>query len=191
MEELRVTTRKAWRNWLAKHHADSDGVWFVYAKKGTGEPTVGYEESVLEALCFGWVDGLLKSMDETFYKRRFTPRKPRSTWSPSNMRRVAELVEAGLMTPAGQALVDAARENGMWDRPTEAQRTKPLTEPTPELQKALDGNPRAKAGFDALTPGRQRTYIRWIAAAKREATRGRRIAQALASLEEGEELGML
>ncbi len=82
MEELRVTTRRAWRNWLARHHADSDGVWFVYAKTGTGEPTVSYEESVLEALCFGWVDGLLKSMDETFYKRRFTPRKPRSTWSP-------------------------------------------------------------------------------------------------------------
>jgi uncharacterized protein YdeI (YjbR/CyaY-like superfamily) len=191
MEELRVTTRRAWRNWLARHHADSDGVWFVYAKTGTGEPTVSYEESVLEALCFGWVDGLLKSMDETFYKRRFTPRKPRSTWSPSNRRRVAELVEAGLMTPAGQALVDAARENGMWDRPTESQRTKPLTEPTPEFQKALDGNPRAKAGFDGLTPGRQRTYIRWIAAAKRQATRERRIAQALDSLEEGEELGML
>lgn len=190
MDELRVTSPEAWRRWLADHHAEADGVWLVYAKKGTGEPTITYEESVLEALCFGWIDGLVRSIDDSYYKRRFTPRNPKSLWSPSNRRRVARLQNEGRMTPAGQALIDAAKENGWWDRPTDAVRTEPLTEPTPAFREALDAHPRAKAGFEGLTPGRQRAYIRWVAAAKREETRTRRIGESLALLEEGKELGM-
>lgn len=190
VKELRVTSREEWRRWLADHHADAAGIWLVYAKKGTGEPTVSYEESVLEALCFGWVDGLVRSIDETWYKRRFTPRNPKSHWSPSNKRRVAELQKEGRMTPAGRALVEAAKENGWWDRPTDAVRTASLTEPTSEFRKALDAHPESRAGFEGLTPGRQRAYIRWIAAAKREETRSRRIRESLALLEKGKELGM-
>lgn len=190
MDELRVTSREAWHRWLADHHADATGVWLVYAKRDTGEPTLTYEESVLEALCFGWIDGLVRSIDGTYYKRRFTPRNPKSLWSPSNKRRVARLLKEGRMTPAGQALVDAAKENGWWDRPTDAVRTAPLTDPTPAFRQALEAHPKAKAKFEGLTPGRQRAYIRWIAAAKRDETRSRRIAESLALLEEGKDLGM-
>lgn len=188
MDEFTPTSRAQWRRWLEAHHGDSPGVWLVYAKKGTGVETVDYEESVLEALCFGWVDGLMKSVDEMFYKRRFTPRKPVSTWSPSNKRRVDALVKAGLMTPAGQALVDAARANGCWDAPD---RPAVPDEPTPEFRKALDGNPRARRTFDELTPGRRRQYVGWIATARRPETRDRRIARALELLEEGKALGMV
>lgn len=188
MEELRLTDRGQWRRWLADHHATSSGVWLVYAKKASGEPTLEYEESVLEALCFGWVDGLMRSIDETFYKRRFTPRRPVSTWSPSNKRRVAELVAAGLMTPAGQALVDAARDNGCWDAPDRPQIP---DEPTPDFQAALDGNAAARTGFAGLTPAQRRQYVGWIATAKRADTRERRIARALALLEDGTPLGIV
>lgn len=190
MREHRFESREEWREWLAAHHADTDGVWLIYAKKGTGQASVSYEESVLEALAYGWIDGLVRSIDETWYKRRFTPRSPTSHWSPSNKRRVAALQRQGRMTPAGQALVDAAKENGWWDRPTDAVKTAPLTRPTPAFQEALDAHPAAHEAFRRLTPGRQRTYIRWIAAAKREATRARRIGEALEHLERGRELGM-
>lgn len=190
MDEVRPTSRAQWRAWLAKNHDTSRGCWVVYAKKGTDVPTLSYEESVLEALCYGWIDGLMKSIDETYYKRRFTPRKPKSTWSPSNKRRVSQLLEEGTMRPAGQALIDAAKADGSWDTPSEAERAAPVTDPTPEFQAALDANPRAKAGFDALTPGRRKVYCQWIAAAKRDATREKRIREALESLEEGQELGM-
>ncbi|UCC26387.1 MAG: YdeI/OmpD-associated family protein [Gemmatimonadales bacterium] len=183
-----MSTRAAWRSWLAEHHDSSNGVWLVYAKKGTGVPTLTYEESVLEALCFGWIDGLLRSVDDTFYKRRFTPRKPRSSWSPSNKRRVAQLESEGLMTPAGQALVDAAKAGGSWaaaDRPAVPDR------PTADFQEALDRTPAAKAGFEALTPARKRQYIGWIATARRPETRAKRIEESLALLREGRPLGMV
>jgi uncharacterized protein YdeI (YjbR/CyaY-like superfamily) len=109
---------------------------------------------VLEALCFGWIDGLVRSIDDTYYKRRFTPRNPKSLWSPSDKRRVARLQNDGRMAAAGQALIDAAKGNGWWDRPTDAVRTEPLTEPTPAFREALDAHPKAKAGFESLTPGR-------------------------------------
>lgn len=188
MDELRITTREAWRAWLAANHAATPGVWLVYARKGTGEATLDYEESVLEALCFGWVDGLLKSMDGPFYKRRFTPRRPVSTWSPSNRRRVAALQATGLMTPAGQALVDAAMENGCWDAPD---RSEIPDAPTPDFQAALDGDARARAAFQALTPAQRRRYVGWIATARRSDTRERRVARALELLAEGKPLGMV
>lgn len=190
MDELRVKNRKQWREWLAEHHDASPGVWVVYAKQGTEKPTISYEDSVLEALCFGWIDGLMRSVDETYYKRRFTPRKEKSLWSPSNKKRVAKLLKEGRMTPAGQRLIDAAKENGWWDRKTDATRTAALEEPTPAFRTALDAHPRARKGFEGLTPGRQRAYIRWIAAAKRDETRERRIREALTLLQEGKELGM-
>lgn len=188
MDEIRPRSRAEWRAWLSEHHRSSGGVWVLYAKQGTGRPTLSYEESVLEALCFGWVDGLLKSVDESFYKRRFTPRKPASTWSPSNKRRVARLLEDGLMTPAGMALVDAARENGQWDAPD---RPEVPADPSPDFQAALDAHPGARAGFAALTPAQRRHYIGWIATAKRPETRQRRIARSLALLAEGRPLGMV
>ena len=105
-------SRSAWRSWLQKNHTDVEEVWVVFYKKGTGHPTISYNDAVEEALCFGWIDGIKKRVDSARYMHRFTPRKLNSTWSKSNKERVARLIEAGLMTPAGQRLIDHAKQGG-------------------------------------------------------------------------------
>ena len=113
---LYVTTREAWREWLAKNHAvETQGVWLVYFKQQSGKPTLEYNESVEEALCYGWVDSQIKKIDEQRFARRFTPRKHQSRWSDSNRKRVAELIEKGLMTEHGIACIAAAKASGLWN----------------------------------------------------------------------------
>jgi len=109
LPQVQPKSRKAWRAWLQKHHASSTGVWLVYAKKHTGLPSLTYNDAVEEALCFGWIDSLFNPIDDDFYKQVFTPRKRRSAWSAANRKRIERLVNAGLMTPAGLAHLDAAR----------------------------------------------------------------------------------
>ena len=101
LPEFQPKSRKAWRTWLQKHHASSTGVWVVYAKKHTGIPTLSYDESVEEALCFGWIDSLRHPVDDKLWRMVFTPRKPKSAWSGPNRLRVAAMIKAGLMTDAG------------------------------------------------------------------------------------------
>ena len=96
-------TRDEWRRWLSKHHAEEKEIWLVYYYKRTGKPTIAYEDSVEEAVCFGWIDGQQNRMDEERFVRRFTPRRERSHWSESNKQRALKLLRAGKMTPAGMA----------------------------------------------------------------------------------------
>jgi uncharacterized protein YdeI (YjbR/CyaY-like superfamily) len=113
---LYVKQRQDWREWLAKNHdKELQGVWLVYYKQHTGKPTLEYNETVEEALCFGWVDILIKKIDEERFARKFTPRKPKSNWSESNRNRVASLMDAGLMAPPGIACVEAAKAAGLWN----------------------------------------------------------------------------
>jgi uncharacterized protein YdeI (YjbR/CyaY-like superfamily) len=112
---LECPDRAAWRSWLAQQHATADGVWLQIAKKTSGLASVGYEEAVLEALCFGWIDGQSKGLSETHYLQRFTPRRRRSPWSASNRARVRALTAQGLMTPAGLREVERAQADGRWD----------------------------------------------------------------------------
>jgi uncharacterized protein YdeI (YjbR/CyaY-like superfamily) len=109
-------SRSAWRSWLRRNHANVEEVWVVFYKKGTGQPTISYNDAVEEALCFGWIDGIKKRVDDARYMHRFTPRKPNSVWSESNKERVARLIEAGLMTSAGQRMIDHAKRAGAWSR---------------------------------------------------------------------------
>ena len=106
MRFISVSDRKEWRSWLIENHASEKEVWLAYYKKHTGKATVAYMESVKEALCFGWIDGLKRSIDDQRYAHRFTPRKARSKWSPQNIRLAKELVESGDMMKAGQAAFD-------------------------------------------------------------------------------------
>jgi len=108
--------RAAWRDWLAAHHGSARQVWLLLRKKHVGEPRVTYDEAVEEALCWGWIDGLTNRWDERSYAIRFTPRKPGSVWSESNVVRVERTIAEGRMTPAGQALVDEAKRRGTWDK---------------------------------------------------------------------------
>jgi uncharacterized protein YdeI (YjbR/CyaY-like superfamily) len=102
---LTVRSRQEWRSWLSRHHADTQEIWVVYYKKGSGRTGIGYEESVEEALCFGWIDGQNRTLDEKRFAGRFTPRRPRSSWSESNRTRVRKLMAEGRMTDAGIAVL--------------------------------------------------------------------------------------
>jgi uncharacterized protein YdeI (YjbR/CyaY-like superfamily) len=113
-ERVHAETRDGWRRWLADNHASSPGVWLVSWKRATGKPAVGYDAAVEEALCFGWIDSLAKTVDEERSRQLFTPRRPRSNWSPSNVARVERLLAAGLMEPAGLAAVEDAKARGAW-----------------------------------------------------------------------------
>lgn len=172
-KQVHPKTRGAWRQWLAKNHATSDGVWFVYFKKTTGKPRVEYGEAVEEALCFGWIDSKSEQIDEERTKMMFTPRNPKSGWSKLNKQRVKRLIEEGRMTEAGRATIASAKRNGTW---TALDAIEALEVP-PDLAKALAANKRAASHFDAFSPSSKKIVLLWIQSAKRQETRDKRVAE--------------
>lgn len=144
-------------------------------------------DAVEEALCFGWIDGIKRSIDDEHYTHRFSPRKPDSRWSRSNKERVERLLDAGLMTPAGAKTIEQAKKNGSWQKPVDGARRFPMP---PELAARLGKSRKAAAFFDSLAPSYRRQYIDWIASAKRPETRKRRLDEALELLTRGRKLGM-
>lgn len=178
MKTLKVKNRQQWREWLAGHHEYVTEIWLVYSKVKT---LISYEESVEEALCFGWIDSLIKRIDDREYARKFTPRKPDSRWSDLNRKRWAKMKAAGLLTPAGERLA-----------PTEKRSAPPreVSAVPPELASALSRNAKARACFEQLAPSYRRLYIGWITAAKTDATRERRVREAVEKLAKGEKLGL-
>jgi uncharacterized protein YdeI (YjbR/CyaY-like superfamily) len=174
---------KAFEAWLKKHHASSDGLWLQIAKKGADEPSVTYPEAVEIALCWGWIDGQKKGLDEQYFLQRFTPRRARSIWSKINVDKVAALIEAGRMQPAGQAQVDAARADGRWAKAYDGARTATVPE---DLQAALDANPKARQFFATINAS-NRYAVTWrVQTAVRPETRAKRIAQLVEMLARGE-----
>ena len=182
MDEVYIKTRDEWRDWLGRHHDTSKGVWLVHYKKPTGRPSLEYDALVEEALCFGWIDSIIKKVDDERYLRKLTPRKPNSRWSESNKKRIVKLEKAGLMTAIGKARVKEARASGAWDQP-------PSSSAMPkELERALRGNAKANSFFDQLAPSYRKQFIGWIGDAKREETRERRAEEAVSLLERGQKL---
>ena len=172
-KQVHPKTREAWRQWLAKNHATSDGVWFVYFKKTTGNPRVEYGEAVEEALCFGWIDSKSEQIDEERTRMMFTPRNPTSGWSKLNKQRVKRLIEEGRMAQAGLATIKTAKRNGTW---TALDAIEALEVP-PDLAKALAANKKAKTHFDAFSPSSKKIILLWIQNAKRQKTRDKRVAE--------------
>jgi len=172
----------AWERWLVRHHATAPGLWLMIAKKGTGVATVDITDAIEVALCYGWIDGLRHGHDETYFRQRFTPRKPRSKWSQINRDRVEALIAAGRMRPAGQAQVDAAKADGRWDAAYAGSRT---IEVPDDLTKALRRNAKARRAFEALDSANRYAILFRIHDAKRPETRARRIEQFVTMLEEG------
>ena len=166
---VRPKSRKAWRAWLEKNHASSQGVWLVYAKKHTGLPSLSYTDAVEEALCFGWIDSKINPIDDAFYMQVFTPRKVTSAWSASNRARVERLMAAGLMTPAGLAMIKAAKDSGTWNATTHVEE---LTIP-PDLEKAIKVNPDASRYWASYSASRRKGVLYRLAGAKRPDTRAR------------------
>jgi uncharacterized protein YdeI (YjbR/CyaY-like superfamily) len=155
--------RQEWRRWLEQNHATSSGVWLVYYKKGSGKSRLAHDEAVEEALCFGWIDGLLNKLDHERYKVLFSPRKPQSTWSKINKERVERLIAHGLMTPAGMAKVEIARENGSWNVLDEVEA---LTIPD-DLALAFAANPTAERNFMAFSKSVKKGILNWLRSARR------------------------
>lgn len=185
--ELLVSNRKEWRSWLRNNHNKAKAVWLVFFKKSTGKLSVGYTESVEEALCFGWIDGLKRSIDGQRYALRFTPRKPGSKWSPLNIELAERMIKEGKMTEAG--LVAFKRKVTYDEEVIEARNSKeiPLTA---ELEKALKANKSAWENFNNLAPGYRKQYVGWLRSAKKLETRERRLKEAIKLLEENRKLGM-
>lgn len=183
-----VPDRARWRAWLEAHHdTEPNGIWLVYYKQHSDKPSLEYNESVEEALCFGWVDSLIRRLDEDRYVRKFTPRKPDSQWAESNRRRVDKLIGQGLMAEPGLALVEYAKANGLWEDAPIPEISETVS---PAFRRALDANHAARVFFEKLTDAQRRQYVLWINQAKREATTRKRVAEAISLLEQGRKLGM-
>jgi uncharacterized protein YdeI (YjbR/CyaY-like superfamily) len=171
-EFLTFETPEAWRTWLEQHHATAQEVWLLHPKKGAAARLVGYEEAVEEALCFGWIDGRLRSIDEKSYALRYSPRKRRSIWAESNKRRVEKLIVEGRMTPAGLAKVTEAKENGEWYAGTAREDVDTIP---PDLEQALKENEAAWDSFQLWSVSRKRQHLYSVTSAKRPETRQKRI----------------
>lgn len=174
-------TRPEWRDWLAANHSGSDGVWLVFWKAASGRPVLPYEAAVEEALCVGWIDSVANALDEDRHLLMMTPRKRGSGWSRPNKRRVERLTAAGLMRPAGSAVVEAAMADGSW---TALDAIEDLIEPD-ELAAALDAVPAARASWDGFSPSARKGILQWIVLAKRPETRARRIEETVRLAAEG------
>ncbi|MBP85904.1 MAG: hypothetical protein CMJ64_04175 [Planctomycetaceae bacterium] len=114
MKQVCLTTRSEWRQWLTQNHDKETGIWLVFYKKHTRRPTLEYDDVVEEALCFGWIDSIIKKLDDDRYARKLTPRKPDSAWSDANKKRVMKLLRRKLITDARLAVIDAAKKSGRW-----------------------------------------------------------------------------
>ena len=186
--QVRLTTQSQWRRWLAANHdREREGVWLVFQKKATGKPCVQYEAAVEEALCFGWVDSLIKNINEREYCRKFTPRKDDSQWSDSNKKRVEKIIKEGRMTKFGLAKVEAAKRLRLWQKDP---RPVISIEVSQEFSEALARNAKARVFFESLAPSYRKLFLLWIVTAKRPKTRARRIKESLGMLARRQKLGI-
>jgi len=171
-----------WHDWLAEHHATAAGIWLVGPRRKPSGTDLTYDNQVREALCWGWIDGQAKTLDETRGMQRWTPRNPRSGWSRTNQVRVAELESAGRIQPAGRAVIEAAEASGMWTLFDDAE---DLIE-APALTAALDAAPAARAAWDTFPPSARKNALAMIALAKLPETKAKRIAAIVDKAARGE-----
>jgi uncharacterized protein YdeI (YjbR/CyaY-like superfamily) len=186
MKTFDARTRERWRTWLAKNHATESEIWLIFHKKHTGKPSVAHKDALDEALCYGWIDSLVRRIDDDRYAIKFTPRKADSNWSSINIKRYNELKAAGKLAapglarnPEGRPVVDGPPPESL---PTDAMRG--------DVEQALKKDAGAWKSFEALPPSHRRRYLSWIAMAKREDTRRRRLREAIAMLRRGQTLGL-
>ena len=181
LETLDFRNREQWRTWLAKHHASSPGIWLVRHKGHTGVKSIPYEDMVREALCHGWIDSLVKRLDDERYAIKVTPRRPASKWSDINRKRWGELKAAGLLTSAGLAAAPTKNRYA----------PKPVIPVLPAyIAKALKTDSKAWDFFRRLPPTDRRSFVVWIHIAKRQETRERRIRESIRLLAAGRKLGL-
>ena len=188
---LYLSTRKKWRNWLARNHDREQEIWLIHYKKHTHRPSIPYNDAVEEALCFGWVDSLIRRIDSERYMQKYTPRKPKSTWSRHNVRRVEKMIKEGKMMPAGMDRYKYAQENRLLPVMEKQEgKVRGFPEAPGFFTRALRANPEAEKTFHSLAPSYKLQYLGWILDAKKEETRLKRMNEALKLLSEGRKLGL-
>ena len=182
LKMLEVRSRQQWRGWLEEHHDSESEIWLVIHKRHTGEESVSYDDAVEEALCFGWIDSIVRRLDADRYLRKFTPRKPDSRWSTINRQRYAQLKARGLLAAPGA-------KRPPTDRSGDAPRPSVSVLP-PYIERELRANARAWRYFEKLAPSYRRAYIGWIDSAKREETKEKRLREVVGLLAAGKKLGL-
>lgn len=185
-ESLILSSRDEWRKWLETNHRTKTGIWVIIIKKNSPVEGLRYEEAVEEALCYGWIDSKMKSVDEDRFIQRFTPRKPESFWSDSNKARIKKMEAEGKMTEAGLKAVKVAKKNGMWDysRKISSELTIPV-----DLEKALFKNKKARKNFNNFPPSTQKIYIHYVLESKKPETREKRISKIIERAEKNKRPG--
>ncbi|MCB9064951.1 MAG: YdeI/OmpD-associated family protein [Chitinophagales bacterium] len=181
MEEKFFKTPKTFRSWLEKHHLKKQELWVMYYKKGTGKASITWPESVEQALCFGWIDGIRKSVDEEVYKIRFTPRKATSIWSSVNLKTVNKLIDEGLMHDAGLEAYN--RRNGAKSGVYSFEQDNIQLDSKQE--KLFKSNKVAWNNFNVMAPSYKKGAIWWVVSAKREETRLKRLTELISDSENG------
>jgi len=187
-----IPDRAGWRNWLEKNCDKEPVIWLIHFKKHTGKPSLAYNEAVEEALCFGWIDSLVRRIDDKRYMQKYTPRKPKSTWSKHNVRRVEKMIAKAKMKPSGMMLYNYAKDKGLLPDMTEdAVQNEDIFPEVPEfIIKALKENPKAESNFNSLSSSYKLQYLGWIMSGKNEETQLRRLKEAMDLLNSGKKLGM-
>ena len=186
-DQLYLPDAFSWRNWLEANHDKLEGIWLIYFKKHSDKPRVPYNEAVEEALCFGWIDSIVRRIDDDRYMQKFTPRKPRSNWSESNKSRVSHLISQGKMTAAGMKTIEVAKTNGKWDKVVDAKKEYAFTI---DLLNLLKTNTKAYNNYERLAPSHKKQYLQWVMSAKKPETRLKRCKEMISLLEKQEKLGM-
>ena len=181
-ERLQVETVDEWRAWLEANHERPDGVWLVTFKKGSGRPVVTWDESVEEALCFGWIDSIRRKVDGERSRLWFSPRKPKSAWSAINKERIERLEREGRMAPAGRRMVELAQQTGTW---TALDAVEALVVPD-DLAAAFVEHPGAAEQWEGFPRSARSGILQWIAQAKKPETRGARVAETAEKAARGE-----
>jgi uncharacterized protein YdeI (YjbR/CyaY-like superfamily) len=183
-DSVHPADRAEWRAWLEQHHATSSGVWLLTWRKASGKAALRYEEAVEEALCFGWIDAKVRSLDDQRTMQWFTARKRGSAWARSNKERVARLTAQGLMSPAGLAAIETAKADGSWSVLDEVE-----AEVVPDdLAAALDERAPARQNFDAFPASARKAVLFWLVSAKRPETRAKRVREAAEKAQRGERI---
>jgi len=183
LDEKLFSDAKAWTRWLEKEHDKTPGIWMRIAKKGAGEISVQYPEALDVALCFGWIDGQKKSIDEHYWLQKWTPRAARSIWSKVNREKVQALIDKGLMRESGQREIERARADGRWEQAYDSWSAATVPD---DLQAALDASPKAQTIFATLSSQNRYAILHRTHLAKRPETRAKRIRDFVAMLERGE-----
>jgi uncharacterized protein YdeI (YjbR/CyaY-like superfamily) len=181
--EVYVKTREEWRKWLEVNHSTCDGIWFTYYKKPSGKPSVKYSDAVEEALCFGWIDGKIRRINDDYYVQWFTPRRHGSRWSALNISRARRLIEENLMRPPGLKEFELAAKNDMKPEPSSVM--------PDDLLNALKDNNLAYNNFLNFPPSSRKMYILWVNDAKRTETRQNRIIKVVDRAEKNIKAGIL